>query len=56
MILAKHLTPAQAAERLPRLLTFAGDQSEAESPYAAAGFRFFMPGQEREDVILWAGM
>jgi hypothetical protein len=56
MILAKHLTPAQAAEKLPQLLAFAGDEQDAESPYAAAGFRFFMPGQEREDVIMWAGM
>jgi hypothetical protein len=43
MILAKHLTPAQAAARLPNLLGFAGDDSAADSPYAAAGFRFFPP-------------
>jgi hypothetical protein len=43
MILAKHLTPAQAAAKLPELLAFAGDESPHESPYAAAGFRFFMP-------------
>ena len=56
MILAQHLTPAQAAEQLPRLLTFAGDESPSGSPYAAAGFRFFMPRQQKEDVLLWAGM
>jgi hypothetical protein len=48
MILAKHLTPAQAAEQLPRLLAFAGDASPPESPYGAAGFRFFMPRGRRQ--------
>ncbi len=56
MILAKHLTPAEAAAKLPELLTFAGDDTGAESPYAAAGFRFFPPRKGRDDVILWAGM
>jgi hypothetical protein len=56
MILAKHLTPAQAAAQVPSLVAFAGDESTADSPYAAAGFRFFMPGKQPEDVILWAGM
>ena len=50
MILGKHLTPVEAAEKLPHLLAFAGDESDAESPYAAAGFRFFMPGRQREDA------
>ncbi len=41
LILGKHLTPAQSAEILPRLLTFAGDESDPASPYSPAGFRFF---------------
>lgn len=56
LILAKHLTPAQAAEVLPRLLSFAGDDGIEESPYAAAGFRFFAPAKPREETVLWAGM
>ena len=43
MILAKHLTPEQAAGQVTRLLPFAGDQASPSSPYGAAGFRFFMP-------------
>jgi hypothetical protein len=43
-ILAKGLTPAQAAAQLPRLISYAGDQAPGESPYAAAGFRFFPAG------------
>jgi len=56
MILGKHLTPAQAAEKLPYVVGFAGDSASHESPYPAAGFRFFKPKHEKEDVILWAGM
>lgn len=44
MILSKGLTPADAAEQLPRLLSFAGDQGFADAAYPAAGFRFMMPG------------
>lgn len=56
MILAKHLTPAQAAEKLPQLIGFAGDGSPPESPYPGAGFRFFLPRQERKEIIMWAGL
>jgi len=56
LILGKHLTPAQAAELLPRLVNFAGDEAIPESPYAAAGFRFFAPRKEDDKAILWAGM
>src|SRR5262249_55237387 len=48
LILAKHFTPAQAAEELPRLLTFAGEQTTPAAPYAAAGFRFFGQPAEKE--------
>jgi hypothetical protein len=43
LILSKGLDPAQAAELLPGLVSYAGDAVSAESPYAAAGFRFFAP-------------
>jgi hypothetical protein len=43
LILSKRLTPEQAAEHLRQLLTFAGDECPASSPYHAAGFRFFNP-------------
>jgi hypothetical protein len=41
LILAKRLSPAQAAEQLGQLLGFAGDEVSPGSPYPAAGFRFF---------------
>jgi hypothetical protein len=56
MILDKRLTPAEAAAKLPQLLAFAGAEAPGESPYAAAGFRFFAPRREQEDVTMWAGM
>ncbi len=43
LILAKGYTPAQAAELLPRLVTYAGDAPLADAPYGAAGFRFLAP-------------
>jgi hypothetical protein len=44
LILARGMSPAQAAEELPRLLTFAGDQGALGSRYPAAGFRMLLPG------------
>jgi hypothetical protein len=41
MILGKRLTPERAAELLPKLVAYAGDEAPAESPYVGAGFRFF---------------
>jgi hypothetical protein len=43
LILARGLTPAEAAEQLPRLVTFAGDSGVAGSPYRPAGFRIVLP-------------
>jgi hypothetical protein len=43
LILSKGLSPAQAAEWLPRLVSYAGDIEEPGTPYAPAGFRFFAP-------------
>jgi hypothetical protein len=47
MILAKGMTPEAAAAQLPRLIAYAGDQDLRDSPYAAAGFRFYRPGGDQ---------
>jgi hypothetical protein len=39
LILARGMSPQEAAAELPRLLTFAGDQAAPGSHHAAAGFR-----------------
>ena len=44
LILNRGLDPAEAAARLPELVTYAGDTVAEDSPYPAAGFRFF-PGR-----------
>ncbi len=44
LILGKELPPEEAAAILPKLVTYAGDEEVADSPYAAAGFRFFPMG------------
>lgn len=49
MILAKGLTPAEAAARLVRLVGYAGDEAPADSPYPGAGFRFHPPEGFREE-------
>jgi hypothetical protein len=41
LILNRGLGPAEAAEKLPLLVRFAGDVAPPGSPYPAAGFRFF---------------
>ena len=43
LILAKGLPPTEAAALVPKLIAYAGDDQPADSPYAAAGFRFFPP-------------
>ncbi len=45
LILGKGLAPREAAEVLPRLVGYAGDDAPPGSPYPGAGFRFFDPGQ-----------
>ncbi len=45
MILGKHLSPAEAAGQLVRLVAFAGDGEVEDSPYASAGFRIFGTGE-----------
>jgi hypothetical protein len=44
LILNRGLEPAEAAAKLPELVTYAGDAVAEGSPYPAAGFRFF-PGR-----------
>lgn len=46
MILSKGLAPSEAADLLPRVLSFAGDVDPAGSPYGAAGFRYFAAAPE----------
>jgi hypothetical protein len=41
LILNRGLDPAEAAEKLPALISYAGDIVSRDSPYPAAGFRFF---------------
>lgn len=43
MILCKGIDPQEAANQLPTLITYAGDEASAESPYPAVGFRFIAP-------------
>ncbi len=43
MVLARGLSPADAAAQLPRLLSFAGDQGFEGSAYPSAGFRILLP-------------
>lgn len=44
MILSKGLAPEDAASRLPTVVAYSGSAAPGESPYPAAGFRFFKPG------------
>jgi hypothetical protein len=44
LMLNRGLDPAEAAEKLPALISYAGDEVAPDSPYPAAGFRFF-PGR-----------
>jgi len=41
LILNRGLDPAEAAAKLPALISYAGDFVARDSPYPAAGFRFF---------------
>ena len=44
LILNRGFDPADAAAILPRVVTYAGDSVAENSPYPAAGFRFFPAG------------
>jgi len=44
LLLNRGYTPADAAATLPKLVTYAGDTVAEDSPYRAAGFRFFPAG------------
>jgi hypothetical protein len=41
LMLNRGLEPAEAAAKLPTLVSYAGDSVAPDSPYPAAGFRFF---------------
>lgn len=41
LMLNRGLDPAEAAAKLPTLISYAGDVVSRDSPYPAAGFRFF---------------
>jgi hypothetical protein len=41
LILNRGFDPAEAAAKLPTLVTYAGDSVPPDSPYPAAGFCFF---------------
>jgi hypothetical protein len=41
LMLNRGLDPADAAGRLPALVAYAGESAPPDSPYPAAGFRFF---------------
>jgi hypothetical protein len=41
LMLNRSMDPAEAAAKLPALISYAGDSVSSDSPYPAAGFRFF---------------
>ena len=41
LMLNRGMDPAEAAAKLPALISYAGDSVTTDSPYPAAGFRFF---------------
>jgi hypothetical protein len=43
MILDRGLTPDKAAQQLPRIVSFAGNESLPGSPYQPAGFTLITP-------------
>jgi hypothetical protein len=43
MVLGRGLLPSDAADRVLRLISYAGDKDVPGSPYPAAGFRILMP-------------
>ncbi len=43
MVLGRGLSPADAADGVRRLISYAGDKDVAGSPYPAAGFRIILP-------------
>jgi hypothetical protein len=54
MVLARGLTPAAAAEQLPRLLPFVADDGPADAPFRPAGFRIVLPNASRSSGKLRA--
>jgi hypothetical protein len=46
-MLSKHMTPEHAAQTMLKNIAWAGDKAPADSPYGAAGFRFFKPAASR---------
>lgn len=48
LILGKRLEPEQAAEQVLKLIGYAGDETPAECPYPALGFRFYRPLTQHE--------
>jgi hypothetical protein len=51
LILARGMSPVDAAAELSRLLTFAGDEGVAGSRYPAAGFRMLEPPAHSDIVV-----
>jgi hypothetical protein len=47
LMLSKHMTPEHAAQTMLKNIAWAGDKAPADSPYGAAGFRFFKPAASR---------
>ena len=45
MVLGRGLAPSDAAERVLRLISYAGDKEVPGSPYPAAGFRMILPNR-----------
>jgi hypothetical protein len=48
MILGRGFSPADAADRVLRLISYAGDKDVPGSPYPAAGFRILMPNSHQD--------
>lgn len=48
LVLSRGMTPANAAELLPKLLPFAGDGALPEGPFAPAGFTLVAPGPKNK--------
>ncbi len=47
MVLLRNMSPADAAEQLPKMLTFAGEKSAPDSVFKGAGFKIVLPRREK---------
>jgi hypothetical protein len=47
MVLLRNMSPAAAAEQVPKMLTFAGEKSAPDSVFKGAGFKIVMPRGEK---------